>query len=120
MFVHEGQAASGHYWAYVYNTRHRKWLKYNDITVTEATWQELTSDSYGGGRNNASAYCLMYIDDNCSDLVRGKDMIRCVCMRLRIRKVQVDARYMYCMKCTKSKLKNLHTIKISEAVVPNH
>ena len=72
VFVHEGQAASGHYWAYVYNTRHRKWLKYNDITVTEATWQELTSDSYGGGRNNASAYCLMYIDDNCSDLVRGK------------------------------------------------
>ena len=72
VFVHEGQAASGHYWAYVYSTRYRKWLKYNDITVTEASWHELTNDSYGGGHHNASAYCLMYIDARRPDLVHGE------------------------------------------------
>lgn len=69
VFVHEGQAASGHYWAYVYNTRMRKWLKFNDITVSEASWVELTQESYGGAKNHASAYCLMYVDARRADLL---------------------------------------------------
>ncbi|KAJ8316491.1 hypothetical protein KUTeg_006505 [Tegillarca granosa] len=58
--VHEGQAASGHYWAYIYD-KNKHWLKYNDITVSEASWEELVKESVGG-YHNASAYCLMYID----------------------------------------------------------
>ena len=70
VLVHEGQAASGHYWAYVYNKEHNKWLKYNDITVTDSSWEELEKESIGG-YHNASAYCLMYIDPNRANLLEG-------------------------------------------------
>nr|XP_045059688.2 ubiquitin carboxyl-terminal hydrolase 28-like [Desmodus rotundus] len=62
VLVHEGQADAGHYWVYIYNQPRQVWVKYNDISVTESSWEELESDSYGGSRN-ASAYCLMYIKD---------------------------------------------------------
>ncbi|XP_061483899.1 ubiquitin carboxyl-terminal hydrolase 25 isoform X6 [Rhineura floridana] len=62
VLVHEGQANAGHYWAYIYDSYQRRWMKYNDISVTKSTWEELERDSFGGYRN-ASAYCLMYIND---------------------------------------------------------
>uniref|UniRef100_A0A803TRY2 Ubiquitin carboxyl-terminal hydrolase n=1 Tax=Anolis carolinensis TaxID=28377 RepID=A0A803TRY2_ANOCA len=62
VLVHEGQANAGHYWAYIYDSYQRRWMKYNDISVTRSTWEELERDSFGGYRN-ASAYCLMYIND---------------------------------------------------------
>ncbi|XP_054420917.1 ubiquitin carboxyl-terminal hydrolase 28-like [Pteronotus mesoamericanus] len=65
VLVHEGQANAGHYWVYIYNQPRQVWLKYNDISVTESSWEELESDSYGGLKN-ASAYCLMYIKDKLS------------------------------------------------------
>ncbi|KAH0623355.1 hypothetical protein JD844_031597 [Phrynosoma platyrhinos] len=61
VLVHEGQANAGHYWAYIYNQPQKRWLKYNDISVTESSWEELERDSFGGLKN-ASAYCLMYIN----------------------------------------------------------
>ncbi|KAM4014800.1 ubiquitin carboxyl-terminal hydrolase 28 isoform 3-T3 [Anomaloglossus baeobatrachus] len=68
VLVHEGQANAGHYWAYIYSHTRLCWLKYNDISVTEATWEELERDSYGGLRN-ASAYCLMYINNKLPHLI---------------------------------------------------
>uniref|UniRef100_A0A3B3WXP5 Ubiquitin carboxyl-terminal hydrolase 25 n=1 Tax=Poecilia mexicana TaxID=48701 RepID=A0A3B3WXP5_9TELE len=62
LLVHEGQANAGHYWAYIYDPHQRCWMKYNDISVTKSSWEELVRDSFGGYRN-ASAYCLMYIND---------------------------------------------------------
>ncbi|XP_026564845.1 ubiquitin carboxyl-terminal hydrolase 28 isoform X2 [Pseudonaja textilis] len=60
VLVHEGQANAGHYWAYIYSLPQRTWLKYNDIAVTESSWEELERDSFGGLKN-ASAYCLIYV-----------------------------------------------------------
>ncbi|XP_036444461.1 ubiquitin carboxyl-terminal hydrolase 28 [Colossoma macropomum] len=68
VLVHEGQASAGHYWAYIYDHTHKRWLKYNDVMVTESTWEELVRDSYGG-MTNASAYCLMYINDRLPHLI---------------------------------------------------
>ncbi|KAL2094455.1 hypothetical protein ACEWY4_009174 [Coilia grayii] len=62
VLVHEGQAIAGHYWAYIFDPRQNSWMKYNDISVTKSSWEELMRDSFGGYRN-ASAYCLMYIND---------------------------------------------------------
>uniref|UniRef100_A0A8C6UGZ3 Ubiquitin carboxyl-terminal hydrolase n=1 Tax=Neogobius melanostomus TaxID=47308 RepID=A0A8C6UGZ3_9GOBI len=56
VLVHEGQASAGHYWAYIYDHGNKRWLKYND------------RDSFGG-MTNASAYCLMYIDDKMPQLI---------------------------------------------------
>ncbi|XP_042656353.1 ubiquitin carboxyl-terminal hydrolase 28 isoform X3 [Tyto alba] len=72
VLVHEGQANAGHYWAFIYDQPRKSWLKYNDISVTESSWEELERDSFGGLRN-ASAYCLMYISDKVSRLVAGED-----------------------------------------------
>ncbi|XP_048824377.1 ubiquitin carboxyl-terminal hydrolase 28 isoform X7 [Lagopus muta] len=71
VLVHEGQANAGHYWAFIYNQPRKSWLKYNDISVTESSWEELERDSFGGLRN-ASAYCLMYISDKASHVVAGE------------------------------------------------
>ncbi|XP_053546090.1 ubiquitin carboxyl-terminal hydrolase 28 isoform X2 [Bombina bombina] len=72
VLVHEGQAEAGHYWAYIYSHSRNSWLKYNDISVTEASWEEVQRDSYGGMRN-ASAYCLMYINRKLPYLIADAD-----------------------------------------------
>ncbi|NXI92688.1 UBP28 hydrolase, partial [Psophia crepitans] len=72
VLVHEGQANAGHYWAYIYDQPRKSWLKYNDISVTESSWEELERDSFGGLRN-ASAYCLMYISDTVSRLLADEE-----------------------------------------------
>ena len=61
VLVHEGQAVSGHYWSFIYDERRSKWLKFNDITVSESSEEEMHKESVGGF-HNASAYCLMYVD----------------------------------------------------------
>uniref|UniRef100_A0A4W6E1W4 ubiquitinyl hydrolase 1 n=1 Tax=Lates calcarifer TaxID=8187 RepID=A0A4W6E1W4_LATCA len=68
LLVHEGQASAGHYWAYIYDHANQRWMKYNDISITESSWEELERDSFGG-MTNASAYCLMYIDDRLPHLI---------------------------------------------------
>ncbi|XP_053163115.1 ubiquitin carboxyl-terminal hydrolase 25 isoform X2 [Hemicordylus capensis] len=73
VLVHEGQANAGHYWAYIYDSYQRRWMKYNDISVTKSTWEELERDSFGGYRN-ASAYCLMYINDKEPFLIQGNTL----------------------------------------------
>ncbi|XP_074783705.1 ubiquitin carboxyl-terminal hydrolase 28 isoform X2 [Athene noctua] len=72
VLVHEGQANAGHYWAFIYDQPRKRWLKYNDISVTESSWEELERDSFGGLKN-ASAYCLMYISDQVSRLAADED-----------------------------------------------
>lgn len=49
-------------------------MKYNDISVTKSSWEELVRDSFGGYRN-ASAYCLMYINDKKPFLTEGTDPV---------------------------------------------
>ncbi|XP_049524790.1 ubiquitin carboxyl-terminal hydrolase 25-like isoform X4 [Dermacentor silvarum] len=70
VLVHEGQAASGHYWAFVYCPHRAAWLKFNDVTVSEVTWAELLRDSVGG-HHCTSAYCLLYVDRSNRDLFDG-------------------------------------------------
>ncbi|XP_026958085.1 ubiquitin carboxyl-terminal hydrolase 25 isoform X4 [Sagmatias obliquidens] len=69
VLVHEGQANAGHYWAYIFDHHENRWMKYNDIAVTKSSWEELVRDSFGGYRN-ASAYCLMYINDKPQFLIQ--------------------------------------------------
>ncbi|XP_078514481.1 ubiquitin carboxyl-terminal hydrolase 25 isoform X3 [Lissotriton helveticus] len=71
VLVHEGQANAGHYWAYIFDRRQDRWMKYNDISVTKSSWEELERDSFGGYRN-ASAYCLMYINAKEQHLIQDE------------------------------------------------
>ncbi|NWT03907.1 UBP28 hydrolase, partial [Mionectes macconnelli] len=72
VLVHEGQANAGHYWAFIYNQPRKRWLKYNDILVTDSSWEEVERESFGGLRNT-SAYCLMYISDQVSCVGADED-----------------------------------------------
>jgi len=67
ILVHEGQANGGHYWSYIFDSAKGIWRKFNDVTVTETTWEEVHRESVGGYRNT-SAYCLVYVDASRSDL----------------------------------------------------
>ncbi len=58
----------GHYWAYVHHPARRVWLKFNDNTVSETTWDALKRESTGS-RMNTSAYSLV------------NKMIVCACVR---------------------------------------
>nr|XP_026689804.1 ubiquitin carboxyl-terminal hydrolase 25 isoform X1 [Ciona intestinalis] len=79
VLVHQGQALAGHYWAYIKDYVNRRWLKFNDVAVTEETYDQLTSDSIGGVHsyrfygNSASAYCLIYVDNRKMDLTECAD-----------------------------------------------
>ncbi|CAL1543448.1 unnamed protein product [Lymnaea stagnalis] len=70
VLVHEGQAVSGHYWSFIYDDRRSKWLKFNDITVSESSLEEMRKESVGGF-HNASAYCLMYVDRSRLEMGQG-------------------------------------------------
>uniref|UniRef100_A0A7N8XEK6 Ubiquitin specific peptidase 28 n=1 Tax=Mastacembelus armatus TaxID=205130 RepID=A0A7N8XEK6_9TELE len=91
VLVHEGQASAGHYWAYIYDHANKRWMKYNDISITESSWEELERDSFGG-MTNASAYCLMYIDDRLPHLITGMSTY-CMYLRPILRYVQEDNRW---------------------------
>ena len=60
VMVHGGDVNIGHYWAYVNHTE-RGWLKFNDNTVSQTTWEEIIQEA-AGGKTTTSAYSLVYVD----------------------------------------------------------
>jgi hypothetical protein len=60
ILVHDGNANSGHYWAYLH--LHDKWFKFNDMIVTQIEEEEVMSVSMGRSESNACAYCLIYVE----------------------------------------------------------
>ena len=67
-----GSVDAGHYWAYVLDHKRNVWLKCNDNTVNEATWDELARESMGG-HSNTSAYSLIYINASRPELTQESD-----------------------------------------------
>jgi len=59
VLVHDGQAGSGHYWAFMFDRATRTWHKFNDITVTPVDEATVFRESEGGSLNT-SGYCLIY------------------------------------------------------------
>ena len=82
--VHEGEANGGHYWAFIYDSHDKLWRKYNDITVSDVTWQDVCHGSIGGSLRS-SAYCLIYTEskkscelfdnDNCNITEQLKNLV---------------------------------------------
>ena len=69
-----GTMEAGHYWAYVLDHKRNVWLKCNDNTVNEATWDELAKESMGG-HSNCSAYSLIYINASRPELIQETDAL---------------------------------------------
>lgn len=59
ILVHDGVAAFGDYWVFVYDSKVKKWYKFNDQYVVQVTEEEVQNASFGG--TTSSAYCIVYI-----------------------------------------------------------
>jgi len=68
VMVHEGDVNQGHYWAYVNQVHKGCWLKFNDNTVSQTTWEEIKKEAVGG-RASTSAYSCVYVDIERGDLM---------------------------------------------------
>ncbi len=66
--VHEGSAALGHFWTYIWNETQQKWYKFNDTEVCESNWDDLYANAIGGV---TSAYFLIYVNANDENLYKG-------------------------------------------------
>jgi len=61
VWIHQGYAGSGHYWAYIRNPHTNKWTKFNDMRVCEMDEETVMKEAVGGTANT-SAYFLLYMD----------------------------------------------------------
>ena len=52
-----------------------RWLKFNDVSVTEVDWEEVQKESYGQTSANTSAYCLVYINSDIAEQLEDKSGI---------------------------------------------
>ncbi len=46
----QGAPGVGHYWSYIHHPRANKWLKYNDLRVSEVDEQTVMKEATGGKR----------------------------------------------------------------------
>eukprot|EP00026_Physarum_polycephalum_P001894 Phypoly_transcript_01897.p1 GENE.Phypoly_transcript_01897~~Phypoly_transcript_01897.p1 ORF type:complete len:1017 (+),score=204.66 Phypoly_transcript_01897:308-3052(+) len=61
VWVHQGVAGSGHYWAFLTDPRTGKWMRFNDMRVSNVVEEEVMTESVGG-HANSSAYFLIYVE----------------------------------------------------------
>lgn len=61
-WIHQGFAGGGHYWAYLKNYHTDKWIKFNDIRISQVE-EELVLREAIGGSANTSGYFLIYVDE---------------------------------------------------------
>lgn len=62
IWVHQGIAGSGHYWAYVRDWSNSRWIRYDDSVVSVVTWDDVWRAAVGEDGSNTSAYVLVYLD----------------------------------------------------------
>lgn len=58
--MHSGTATGGHYFAYIWSTKHSKWVEFNDSVVCFIEEETAMKNAFGGVENGMSAYLLMY------------------------------------------------------------
>jgi ubiquitin carboxyl-terminal hydrolase 25/28 len=64
VFIHRGHASSGHYWIYIRDRLHKRWLKFNDSNVTEVDDVEVFQNRQGSHEN---PYLLIYVKADVAD-----------------------------------------------------
>ena len=60
--MHDGNAQSGHYYAFIRDRFNNRWLKFNDYRVSEVAEEEVFKES-NGGHSWMTAYWVFYVSD---------------------------------------------------------
>ena len=71
--VHDGNASSGHYYAFVKDRFNNKWRKFNDYRVTEVTEEDVFKES-NGGHSWMTAYWVVYVNDELAKQIQKIDL----------------------------------------------
>jgi ubiquitin carboxyl-terminal hydrolase 25 len=58
--VHDGNANSGHYYAFIRDRFNKKWRRFNDIRVADVSEEDVFRES-NGGHGWMTAYFVLYI-----------------------------------------------------------
>jgi ubiquitin carboxyl-terminal hydrolase 25 len=71
--VHDGNAQSGHYYAFIKDRFNNKWRRFNDYRVTDVTEEDVFKES-NGGHSWMTAYWVVYINDELSHDISSFDL----------------------------------------------
>ena len=64
IWVHQGEAGSGHYLAFLKDWSEERWVRFSDSLVSFVTWEEVQAASVGDFSSKSSAYVLVYMDSS--------------------------------------------------------
>eukprot|EP00928_Gymnodinium_smaydae_P013541 TRINITY_DN14936_c0_g2_i1.p1 TRINITY_DN14936_c0_g2~~TRINITY_DN14936_c0_g2_i1.p1 ORF type:complete len:1089 (+),score=206.61 TRINITY_DN14936_c0_g2_i1:132-3398(+) len=73
IWVHQGIAGSGHYWAYLRDRPNNRWIRFDDALVSVVEWEDLRSEAVGKDGSNTSAYVLVYLERELSEKQERSD-----------------------------------------------
>jgi ubiquitin carboxyl-terminal hydrolase 25 len=71
--VHDGNAMSGHYFAFIKDRFNNKWRKFNDYRVTDVTEEEVFQQS-NGGHSWMTAYWVVYVNQEVANEIEKIDL----------------------------------------------
>lgn len=71
--VHDGNANSGHYYAFIKDRYNNKWRRFNDIRVGEVT-EEVVFKESNGGHQWMTGYWVVYVNDEIANQSAGHNL----------------------------------------------
>jgi len=71
--VHDGNANSGHYFAFIFDRFNKKWWRYNDIKITEIEDEEVMKQAEGG-HSWLTAQWLVYVEESISSILDNNNI----------------------------------------------
>lgn len=76
VIVHDGEAQSGHFFAFVKDHFQNKWFKCSDHNITEADFEkEVLPISFGDSKSKSSAYLLIYVSPAMIEIGKSKSLL---------------------------------------------
>ena len=73
ILIHDGTAESGHYYSFIFDRKQNVWWRFNDVNVSIEEEAVVFEEAFGGhAASLKTAYCLIYINTYCTNLIEQK------------------------------------------------